>query len=243
MLAAGAIGGKMMAGVLVFTGLLAGGLVILTSQAADSQKKVNAVSYLNISYRPSPSSLVAFKVSCLANSTTGTHPNTKAICAAITKQGIPLFAPVPADNACTQIYGGPATATITGTVKGSKINSKFSWTDGCQIARWDTARALFTFPGYATVYGRIEVSPTCPGAVRPGQNCTNPSVAGTVILSSKVQSSVKAIALAESGFAALLAKGRWTLTGSTANAMRCSPSTLTVPTASEVVLACDTGIR
>lgn len=239
----GATGWKMVAGVLIFAGALSGGNAVLSNHADASQKSANVISNLTLSYHPSPSSQVTFKVSCLAHSISGTHPNKKAICAAIAKQGTRLFAPVPAGIACSQIYGGPETATITGTVKGRKINSAFSRTDGCQVARWSTAKAFFTFPGYATVKGRIELSPTCAGAVRPGQNCTNKSAAGTVTFNSNVQKSVKATAVADSGFSVLLRTGTWTITGSAPGAMRCTSSTLTVPTPGEVVLACDTGIR
>jgi hypothetical protein len=243
MLAVGAIGGKMVAGVLIFAGALSGGHAVLSNHAVASQNVVNSISNITVSYHPSSSSQVTFKVSCLAHSISGTHPNKRAICAAIAKQGTRLLAPVPASTMCSQIYGGPQTATITGTVKGRKINSAFSRTDGCQVARWNTGRAFFTFPGYATVNGRIEVSPTCPGPVRPGQDCTNPSAGGTVIFTSNVWGSVKATAIAERGFSVLLRTGTWTLTGNSTSAMRCSPSTLTVPTRGEVVLACDTGIR
>jgi hypothetical protein len=241
MVAVSAIGAKMVAGVFVLATAFTGGHAVLNNQAVVRQASSN--SSLTITYHPSSSSQVTFKVSCLAGSISGTHPNKKAICAAIAKQGTRLFAPVPTGIVCSQIYGGPETATITGTVKGRKINSTFSRTDGCQVARWNNARTLFTFPGYATVHGRIEVSPTCPGPQRPGQNCTNPSVAGKVTFTSNVQRTVKATAVADSGFSVLLRMGTWTFTGITPSAMRCSSSTLTVPTPGEVVLACDTGIR
>ncbi len=237
MLAVGAVGWKMVAGVVIFAGALSGGHAVLNSQASNSTSKIT------VSYHPSPSSRVTFTVSCLAHSIFGTHPNKKTICAAIAKQGIRLFAPVPAGMACSEIYGGPQTATIVGIVKGHKINSTFSRTDGCQIARWNTGKTLFTFPGYSTVSGRIEVSPTCPGPVRPGQNCTNPSAAGTVTFTNNSQTSVKATAVADNGFSVLLRNGPWTVNGSTPNAMRCASSVFTVPSHSEVVLACDTGIR
>jgi hypothetical protein len=252
MLAVGAIGSKMLAGVLIVTGALFSGHAVLSNHAVVSQNAAHSISNLTLSYHPSLSSQVTFTVSCLAHSisgnypnknATGLHPNTKAICAAIAKQGTRLFAPVPAGIACSQIYGGPETATITGTVKGRKINSAFRRTDGCQVARWNTARAFFTFPGYATANGRIELSPTCPGPVRPGQDCTNRSAAGIVTFTSNVQKSVKATAVADSGFSVLLRRGTWTLTASETGAMRCTPSTVTVPTPGEVVLACDTGIR
>jgi hypothetical protein len=200
-------------GVLVFAGALSGGHAVISNHSFVSQKASNSISKLTEFYSPSPGSQTTFTVTCQA--------------------GV----------ACTQIYGGPETAAIKGTVKGSKINSAFSRTDGFQIARWNAAKAFFTFPGYATVQGRIEVSPTCPGAVKPGQNCTNNSVAGTVTFTSKVHANVRTMALAERGFSVLLRTGTWTLTGTSPVAMRCTPSTLTVLMSSEVVISCDTGIR
>lgn len=47
------------------------------------------------------------------------------------------FEPVPADVACTQIYGGPATAKVTGTLDGRRIDARFARHNGCEIARWD----------------------------------------------------------------------------------------------------------
>ena len=243
MLSIGAIGGKMVAGVLIFAGVLSGGQAVLSDFAVASQSLANSTSNLTLSYHSSAGSEVTFKVSCLTHSISGTHPNKRAICAAIAKQGTHLFAPVPTGIACSEIYAGPETARISGTVRGSKINSVFSRTDGCQTARWNKARAFFTFPGYATVKGRIELSPTCAGAVKPGQNCTNESAAGVVTFTSNVQKSVRATAVADNGFSVLLRRGTWTLTATDTGAMRCTPSTLAVPTSSEVVLSCDTGMR
>ena len=47
------------------------------------------------------------------------------------------------DVACTQIFGGPETATITGTLRGEPVDAKFSRTDGCEVARWDKLKPLF----------------------------------------------------------------------------------------------------
>ena len=46
------------------------------------------------------------------------------------------------DRACTQIYGGPQTARITGTIGGRRIDRSFSRTDGCRISDWDRAKQL-----------------------------------------------------------------------------------------------------
>jgi hypothetical protein len=40
---------------------------------------------------------------------------------------------------CTQIYGGPQTAVVTGTLGGEKVDRRFTRTNGCELA--DFARA------------------------------------------------------------------------------------------------------
>ena len=46
------------------------------------------------------------------------------------------------DVACTQIFGGPETATIKGTLRGEPVDASFSRSDGCEIARWDKVKPL-----------------------------------------------------------------------------------------------------
>lgn len=61
------------------------------------------------------------------------------------------FEPVPRNVACTEIYGGPQTARVTGTLRGEPVDARFSRTDGCQIARWDAvADLLGPAPGPVT---------------------------------------------------------------------------------------------
>jgi hypothetical protein len=57
--------------------------------------------------------------------------------------GTAVFAGTPPDAMCTQQYGGPQTATVTGTVGGGQVQSTFSRVNGCEIARWDAVSALF----------------------------------------------------------------------------------------------------
>jgi hypothetical protein len=45
-------------------------------------------------------------------------------------------------TACTELYGGPETATITGTLRGERVDLKLSRVNGCEIARWEAASAL-----------------------------------------------------------------------------------------------------
>lgn len=45
-------------------------------------------------------------------------------------------------RACTQIYGGPQTARVTGTIDGMKVDRRFTRTNGCEIADYGRAAAL-----------------------------------------------------------------------------------------------------
>jgi Subtilisin inhibitor-like len=72
----------------------------------------------------------------------GTHPDPEAACAALAELDAEAFMPVAADQMCTQIYGGPETATVHGTVRGDRVDASFSRQDGCEIARWDAVAGL-----------------------------------------------------------------------------------------------------
>jgi hypothetical protein len=56
------------------------------------------------------------------------------------------LAPVPRNVACTAIYGGPAVARVTGTLRGEPVDARFSLEDGCEIARWERNRELLGPP-------------------------------------------------------------------------------------------------
>lgn len=43
----------------------------------------------------------------------------------------------PADQVCTEEYGGPDVAMITGTIEGQPVDTTVDRTDGCGIADWD----------------------------------------------------------------------------------------------------------
>jgi hypothetical protein len=46
------------------------------------------------------------------------------------------------DRMCTQIYGGPETARVTGTIDGQSVDRRFARTNGCDIADFTAAAAL-----------------------------------------------------------------------------------------------------
>lgn len=67
----------------------------------------------------------------------GDHPNAEAACAALADAAPAIFDPVPADQMCTMIFGGPQVATVTGTYDGEPVDAQFSRSNGCEIGRWD----------------------------------------------------------------------------------------------------------
>ncbi len=77
----------------------------------------------------------------------GDLPDPPAACAALTKGGARYLPEVPKDVACTQIYGGPEKARITGTWEGRPVDATLSRTDGCQIARWNGLAGLLPIGG------------------------------------------------------------------------------------------------
>jgi len=70
-----------------------------------------------------------------------------AACAAAADLEPADFEPTPGDVACTQLYGGPETAQVTGTLQGEPIDATFSRTDGCEITRWDQVAGLLDAAG------------------------------------------------------------------------------------------------
>ncbi|MEC5181876.1 SSI family serine proteinase inhibitor [Arthrobacter sp. CG_A4] len=78
------------------------------------------------------------------------HPGAATACTAL-KNNAALLSPVPRakDQACTQQYGGPQQATVTGVVDGTPVEAGFSLRDGCEIAAWNAARDVLGSTGGA----------------------------------------------------------------------------------------------
>jgi hypothetical protein len=58
------------------------------------------------------------------------------------------FGPVSRDAVCTEQYGGPQQALVTGKHRGRSVWAMFSATNGCQISR--AKRVAFLLPGFET---------------------------------------------------------------------------------------------
>jgi hypothetical protein len=75
---------------------------------------------------------------------TGTLPRASAACSKLGQVSAKTFAPVPAGTACSELYGGPQTASVSGRLAGKAISAHFTRTNGCEIERW--GRLAFLFP-------------------------------------------------------------------------------------------------
>jgi hypothetical protein len=78
------------------------------------------------------------------------HPNAEAGCAAL-KENAALLAPpaLRTDQACTEQYGGPQEATVTGVVDGVPVDDAFKRTNGCEISSWNAAQDIIGATGGA----------------------------------------------------------------------------------------------
>ena len=64
------------------------------------------------------------------------------VCPRIAKLTKDDFAPVPRDVGCIQIYGGDATAHVSGHLRATPIDASFALNNGCEISRWEHLRWL-----------------------------------------------------------------------------------------------------
>jgi subtilisin inhibitor-like len=101
---------------------------------------------LTITVRMAPSAKpITRTLTC--DPTGGNAPNAAQACAGLDKvaaaKGGDPFAPTPKGQMCTQIFGGPQTATVKGTYKGTKVDATFGRKNGCEVKRWNDLAAIF----------------------------------------------------------------------------------------------------
>lgn len=73
----------------------------------------------------------------------GADIDADAACAALSDLSVAsrLVDGPPEDQACPEIYGGPDTATIEGTIDGDAVSTVVDRTNGCGISDWDNLLA------------------------------------------------------------------------------------------------------
>jgi hypothetical protein len=66
----------------------------------------------------------------------GDVPDAAAACAHLRAMTDPFAEPAP-DQVCTEQFGGPQTARVTGRWAGADVDLRLSRVNGCRIAQWD----------------------------------------------------------------------------------------------------------
>jgi hypothetical protein len=79
----------------------------------------------------------------------GTHPDPALACGVLGASGVKALPEPNAGQACTEQYGGPQKARLTGTWRGKPVDAQLSLENGCQIARWEALLGLLP-PGGMT---------------------------------------------------------------------------------------------
>jgi hypothetical protein len=77
----------------------------------------------------------------------GSLPKAATACSKLGTLSRP-FTPVSGDVSCTEQYGGPQQALVTGRLRGNPVWAMFSATNGCQISR--AKKIAFLLPGFGT---------------------------------------------------------------------------------------------
>jgi hypothetical protein len=126
----------------VFVGLLVacGG-----SRDALAPEAGNLVAHLRVTVRPEGSGGPARirRVECAVLGEDAIDPRCRVLGGLAPRD----LGPVRRRTACAQISGGPATARVTGELRGARVSAEFNLTDACEIARWRRNTALLGAPG------------------------------------------------------------------------------------------------
>jgi len=105
--------------------------------AASGSAATSSVTSLKITYWPKGEGSVGQKTWTLrCEPARGTVARPGDACRKLATGGRKLFAPVPRPAICTEIYGGPDLARITGVLEGRRVWASFNLTNGCHIERW-----------------------------------------------------------------------------------------------------------
>jgi len=72
------------------------------------------------------------------------------VCQAVAELDPADLAPASPDAACTELYGGPDTVSLEGTIRGEQVDVELTRSNGCEIERFDAAVPVLQalFPDY-----------------------------------------------------------------------------------------------
>jgi subtilisin inhibitor-like len=121
---------------------LAGSAVAAAGVAAASPDGSTALRIAYFADGRKPETKVVWTLRC--DPAGGTLPRPAIACRELGRRGWQTLRPVPPDTACTEIYGGPQVALVTGVVDGRRVWVRLRRDNGCEIDRWN--RNAFLVP-------------------------------------------------------------------------------------------------
>jgi Subtilisin inhibitor-like len=102
-----------------------------------SSREASAKTSLTIAYWPEGSAGKSVKWILRCEPASGTLRRPARACAKLKAGGSKLFAPLSPKVVCTEIWGGPQVARVTGKLRTARVSASFDRTNGCQIGRWN----------------------------------------------------------------------------------------------------------
>ena len=112
-------------------------VLLAVTVVATASAGASATTQLRVTYwadSAAPTNSVTWTLRC--SPARGSLPRPARACVRLAAGGAKLFAPLPKNIVCTEIYGGPQRARVVGTVNGRRIRATFTRRNGCEIDRW-----------------------------------------------------------------------------------------------------------
>lgn len=108
---------------------------------------------LSISFTDAAGNLAEYRLACLGDTATftgevplGVDAATACLSVATDTARMLLDPDVMVDRMCTEIYGGPETATVSGLLGGTEADYEINRTNGCGIDDWERVFAGLVAP-------------------------------------------------------------------------------------------------
>jgi hypothetical protein len=125
--------------------------VFVLTAGASLHASTSSTTSLRITYwedSAQPSSSVTWTLRC--NPARGSLMRPARACRRLAAGGAKLFAPLPKNIVCTELYGGPQRARVVGVLAGKHVWANFARTNGCEIGRWQRMSPWLLPPGGVT---------------------------------------------------------------------------------------------
>jgi hypothetical protein len=105
--------------------------------AVAGSREASATTTLTVRYWPTGTAGKSVKWTLRCQPVGGTLRAPAKACAKLKAGGPKLFAPLPREVVCTEIWGGPQVARVTGKLGTRTIAGTFNRANGCEIGRWN----------------------------------------------------------------------------------------------------------